>query len=384
MLRLIARRLREERGATSALVALMMMALLGVAAIAIDIGALQARKAQVQDAADAAALAIARQCAIDPGSSFGGCSVTVAAGAEATAAWYGAANLGDGVVTVEAVEFPTASTVRVQLSSPQAAYFAGFLPGEDWSANTVRADATAEWSPPAYPLSLAMAACAFPEPGQATVVQASLAVTNLLGTLLGDECGLLASGNLLSGVGHTVGLVAGGWLTSSEPILGLTPGSCEYDPNLLTTIAATVSKIAPTSCAQAVAGWGASPSAPTRVILPVFDDGLEQLVVDDVLGIGTIDRFAVLDVTGYSFSGLLGLSTVPGSDPALCTSTDGVLGSALTAAIAGLLPIVLDLLGGLAGILGGVTGCQALAGTFVGFVDAEGAAALLDTVRLID
>jgi Flp pilus assembly protein TadG len=361
---------RQELGATSIVVVLLMTVLLISAALVVDIGAVQARKAQLQDAADAAAVAIAQECFEAPASSLAGCAASVISAAESTAAGLAVANLNDGEVTVTSVEFPTAATVRVTLASTQQGYFGRIV---DVDSSDLEAAATAEWNPPAVPLALAMASCAFPDPGEPTVVQSSIAVSALLEPFLGEECGLFSSGDLLSNTTGTIGIVAGGWLTSADPILGLTAGDCEYDPNLLTTASATVSKVAPTECAQAVESWGASPSSPQRVLLPVFDDGLNQLVEDDVLGMGAVDRYAVVDVTGYSFTGVLGLGSVDGSDPGLCTSDDGVIGAMLA-----LIPALLQ------GLLNTVTGCQALEGTFVGFATADEAAAMTSGVRLID
>jgi Flp pilus assembly protein TadG len=53
-------RLSGERGATAVVVALLLVPLLGFAAIAVDIGAVYAERARLQTAADAAALAVAR------------------------------------------------------------------------------------------------------------------------------------------------------------------------------------------------------------------------------------------------------------------------------------------------------------------------------------
>lgn len=58
------RRKTNEKGATVVLVSLLMVALLGMAAISIDFAVASSDKAQAQNAADAAALAIARECAV--------------------------------------------------------------------------------------------------------------------------------------------------------------------------------------------------------------------------------------------------------------------------------------------------------------------------------
>ena len=57
-------RIRSERGATAVMVALLMIPLLGFAAITVDVGAMYAEKSQLQNGADAAALAIAQDCAM--------------------------------------------------------------------------------------------------------------------------------------------------------------------------------------------------------------------------------------------------------------------------------------------------------------------------------
>ncbi|WP_240615225.1 pilus assembly protein TadG-related protein [Arthrobacter ruber] len=56
---------RAEHGAVSVLVALLMVILLGFAALAVDIGMVVSEKAQLQNGADAGALAIAQECARD-------------------------------------------------------------------------------------------------------------------------------------------------------------------------------------------------------------------------------------------------------------------------------------------------------------------------------
>lgn len=64
MQRVAAIRPSNDRGAVSVLVALLMVPLIGFAAISIDIAAAQAERQQLQIGADAAALAIAQDCAV--------------------------------------------------------------------------------------------------------------------------------------------------------------------------------------------------------------------------------------------------------------------------------------------------------------------------------
>ena len=56
------RRLEGERGASAVVLALLLVPMLGFAAIAVDIGALYAERARLQVAADAAAIAVAQDC----------------------------------------------------------------------------------------------------------------------------------------------------------------------------------------------------------------------------------------------------------------------------------------------------------------------------------
>ena len=81
------RREDAERGAVAVIVAIMMVVILGCAAIAIDVSAMWAEKRQLQNGADAGALAIAQNCA------RGACGTP-----STTAQTYAVANRNDGQV----------------------------------------------------------------------------------------------------------------------------------------------------------------------------------------------------------------------------------------------------------------------------------------------
>lgn len=68
----------DERGAVAVIVAILLVVLLGFAALAVDVGMLYAEKAQLRNGADATALAIAQTCAKDTASSR--CSDSTTAG----------------------------------------------------------------------------------------------------------------------------------------------------------------------------------------------------------------------------------------------------------------------------------------------------------------
>lgn len=157
-MRWLTQRMRDERGATAVLVGILMIPLLGFAAILVDVGALYAERAQLQNGADAAALAIAQECAEDSK-----CDAP-----SALAASFANQNSNDGTSNVLTPTFPTAISVLVTTSTRDAATgapalshpFAQFI-GID--ASTVGAKATAEWGAlrSAKTLPLAISLCDF-------------------------------------------------------------------------------------------------------------------------------------------------------------------------------------------------------------------------------
>lgn len=134
----------SQRGAATILVAVLMVALLGCAALAVDVGAMYAEKAQVQNGADATALAIAEECANGVN-----CTVAMAAPANRLAD----ANANDGATGVFSVTQPGPTTVRVETNAREAGsgsnhfslFFARIL-GID--TNQITAAAEASWGPP--------------------------------------------------------------------------------------------------------------------------------------------------------------------------------------------------------------------------------------------
>jgi Flp pilus assembly protein TadG len=128
-----ARRLRGERGAAAVLIALVLVPLLGFAAIAVDIGAVYAERARLQTAADAAALAVAQDCA------RGNCGDM-----QATASAMVAANDPD-VATAPPVLSSSPLSVTVSGDKPTRHWFAPVL-GID--STQVRASATVAWGEP--------------------------------------------------------------------------------------------------------------------------------------------------------------------------------------------------------------------------------------------
>lgn len=130
------RRLNDDSGAVAVLVGVVMVALLGFAALGLDSAILYAEKRIVQNGADAAALAVAQSCA------GGTCDASLADEMAAR---------NDGRsptrAAVDDVVFPTESKVRVRVASDVANNFAPVLGGEH-EVTTVTGEATAAWGAP--------------------------------------------------------------------------------------------------------------------------------------------------------------------------------------------------------------------------------------------
>jgi Flp pilus assembly protein TadG len=126
-------RLSDERGGSAVLLSLLLVPMLGFAAIAVDIGSLYAEKARLQIAADAAALAVAQDCA------RGNCGDMLA-----TARGLVIANDGEATTAMPVLNSDPVS-VTVTGSTPKEHWFAPVL-GHDSTA--VSATATVGWGGP--------------------------------------------------------------------------------------------------------------------------------------------------------------------------------------------------------------------------------------------
>ncbi|WP_347060135.1 pilus assembly protein TadG-related protein [Blastococcus sp. HT6-30] len=124
---------RHEHGASAVLLALLLVPMLGFAAIAVDVGALYAERARLQVAADAAALAVASDCA------RGNCGDMLG-----TAQGMVVANVGEATAA-QPVLSSNPTSVTVTGSTPKEHWFAPVI-GHD--ASSVSATATVAWGAP--------------------------------------------------------------------------------------------------------------------------------------------------------------------------------------------------------------------------------------------
>ena len=134
----------NERGAASVIVAFSLVALLGFTALAVDVGAMYAEKAQLQNGADATALAIAGECAKGVN-----CPTAMSDPDNLLAD----ANANDDTSGIFSVTQPNASSVRVETNAQAAGstddsfglYFARILGHE---SSIIHAAAVAAWGAP--------------------------------------------------------------------------------------------------------------------------------------------------------------------------------------------------------------------------------------------
>lgn len=165
MQRIVKDREGRERGAAGVLVAVMMVVLIGAGALAVDTGQIYAERAQLQNGADAGALAGADICSV-----AGGCTQ---ANAKAVADALANSNANDTKSTVESVDLSVAGQVTVTTSTKDGTTNAGFLSKMFASALnappvTVGATATAKWLYPTKGvavLPITLAACEFKDDG---------------------------------------------------------------------------------------------------------------------------------------------------------------------------------------------------------------------------
>lgn len=145
------RGLTDERGATGILFGIFIVVFLGMAAIAVDIGKLYQERRELQNGADAGALAIAEDCARSVlNCAASGVEETLTQG---TASEYADANAGDQASHVEDLDLdPVAGEITIDLLSEDAqnkdkVVYHWFAPVIGHTASEVRASATARWGP---------------------------------------------------------------------------------------------------------------------------------------------------------------------------------------------------------------------------------------------
>jgi hypothetical protein len=240
-----------ERGVAGVLVALMMLVLIGAGAMAVDVGQIYAERAQLQNGADAAALAVAKTC------HESGCTQTAA---NTMAQDLANANANDGGSKVLfPVDLSVPNQVTVRTSTAQGKDGPGFLS---------KMFASALNAPPATVGAYAIAKAAPPSGGGGFPLAFSNKCWDLAG---GVESGILQKiswkpGTTCTNPSGTV--VPGGWgwlddpdndcyaVTATGNVAGSDPGSDK-----------------PAQCHDILQGWIATlkGGGEVNVPFPVFD-----------------------------------------------------------------------------------------------------------------
>jgi Flp pilus assembly protein TadG len=169
---------RDQRGAASVIVAIVLVVLMGFGALAVDVGAMYAEKAQLQNGADAAALAIAGDCA------KGACGSV-----NTTASQLANGNSNDNSSGVASITFPNSTTVRVETNTRQAGSGANtfslfFARVMGFETTDIRAVAQARWGAPsgATTLPWTISKCVF----EKYLTPSQLAELNSTGSFTGN------------------------------------------------------------------------------------------------------------------------------------------------------------------------------------------------------
>lgn len=209
MWRIARARLHDDRGAVAVLVALSMLVLIGFAALVADAGALFQERRELQNAADAAALAVAIECA--------GTGCADEARNQAIAEEYAVGNQLDGHTEVHPPEIDRGQrTVRVQTSTLRGdggtgieAWFAQALDPEA-EETTVRSAATARWDQPSI-LPLTLSECDFENIKAADTLPAEATISFHDPEKLKDDC---SYPGFAAGIADTPG--GFGWVRVNE------------------------------------------------------------------------------------------------------------------------------------------------------------------------
>jgi Flp pilus assembly protein TadG len=267
------RRLGDERGASAVIVALLMVPMLGFTAIAVDIGHVYAERARLQVAADAAALAVAQDCA------RGTCGDM-----QATAAAMVAAN-DAGSTTAPPVLSSAPLSVTVTGDRPTRHWFAPVL-GID--ATNVSATATVAWGAPGAGtavLPLTFSYCSFVH--QTGGLSTTTSSTILFTKTANDGC-----------TGPSGNAVPGGFAYVTTD-----PGTCQATSAIAQLLASDTGNTPPSSCGNPdFSKWLGQ-----TVLLPLFDQA-------DSTGSNAWYRvygYAAFRLTGYFFGGQYSSSSKP-------------------------------------------------------------------------
>ncbi|TQJ33294.1 pilus assembly protein TadG-related protein [Arthrobacter sp. SLBN-122] len=279
----------SERGAISVIVAIMLVVLLGSAAIAVDVGVIYSERAQLQSGADSSAIALAQKCARSITDSL--CSTT-----STLAANLANQNALDGKSNVYNIQLEkTARTVSVITTAkgtgaPDNSVSLFFANALGVPSKEVGAKSSAVWGSPikgptAFPLAFSICQV------QNMVDHGLQVLQNKDSKSANPGCTLPSGGTVPGGFG---------WLAQDTGKCGasidLSIDKGGSDPTSTKT-----GNSAPSNCEGTLNGWAADITAGRKVIvlLPVFD----KVTGTGAGAIYHLTAFAAFNVVGWKFSG---------------------------------------------------------------------------------
>ena len=188
-----------DEGATAVIVALLVVVLLGMGALVVDISALHAERRELQNGADAAALAIAADCGLR--------QLCAGDAATATASTYADANAEDGTSTVETIDWTVTKqvsvTTRTREEDGSGDVPFGLARIFGLTGQAVRARATAAWGFPggaAGTIPLTISYCEWEQFGDSDEIQ-TVVFHSGTGQQEPDSCNNQAGQDLPGGFG---------------------------------------------------------------------------------------------------------------------------------------------------------------------------------------
>ena len=277
----------NERGAISVIVAIMLVVLLGSAAIAVDVGVLYSEHAQLQNGADAAAIGVAQKCARNSADTL--CTTSTLAATLANQ------NALDGTSNVRSIALDTTSrkvvvnTTAAENGAPPDSVSLFFADVLGIPTAKVGAKSSAVWGSPkagttAFPLAFSICQVKGYVDGAMQLLQDH-------GQNANASCNYGPSGAAVAG-GY-------GWLKQDT-------GKCGATIDLAVSEGGSdPGNNAPGNCDATLNKWGADITAGRKVIvlLPVYN----QITGTGNGAIYSLVSFAAFDVTGWRFSGGTGL-----------------------------------------------------------------------------
>lgn len=280
------RLMKDERGAVAVIVALIMVVLMAFAALAIDVSAGWSEKKQLQNGADAGALAIAQACA------KGACGIP-----SNTARDYAVANRNSGTATGSAVVDMTKGKVTVTTSDPHEHWFAKVIDPD--GTTPVGARATAKWGSPigGTTLPLTFSYCEwntqFTGPGGLDNTTEKVVLFSKKSTsMCTGPSGLVVPGGF-------------GWVKTT------TTGECDKASMINQIIDSDTGNVPPSGCTNA----DFLALLNTTILIPIFDQWSEKAGNNAYYH---LYGYAAFKFTGYFFNNTFKSSPAPCGSPDRC------------------------------------------------------------------